>query len=74
MAHFITFTENSGEPDAREKFVNAEHTVEATFMQQSGDLQISVVSRGDRVAYTLHGQEAADAVKVLRKLSGWRLP
>lgn len=70
MAPFIRFTEKSGEPDEREIFVNAEHVMQATYLHQSGDLQITLRESGGRVGPTLHGQEAADALKVLRKLKG----
>jgi hypothetical protein len=68
MAPFIRFTEKSGDRDLREILINAEHIVTATYLQQSGDLQITLIDRGDRVTHTLHGQEAADAVESLRSL------
>jgi hypothetical protein len=70
MAPFITFTEKAGEADAREIFINAEHIVQATYLHGSGDLRIFVINKTDSALHTLHGQEATDALKVLRSLKG----
>jgi hypothetical protein len=68
MAPFITFTENSGEQDQREHLVNADHIVEALYLHQCGDLQITLRDSGGKVGNTLKGQEAAAALKILRSL------
>ena len=68
MAPFIRFTEKAGSPDEREIFINAEHVMLATYLHQSGDLQVTLIESGGKVGYTLNGQEAADALKTLRSL------
>jgi hypothetical protein len=68
MAPFIRYTEHAGQPGEKETFINADQIITATFYRQSGDLQILLAHMNDKIRHTLHGDEAANALAILRTL------
>jgi len=68
MAHFIKFTETANTARGQTtclRFVNVEHIIDATWDEQKKELQVCLLGMKNVV---LHGNEAADAQEVLKKL------